>query len=105
MSIDFRNPFNSQGTLLTRLRSMLGVSESQTTAGTAPQDTYPVSQADRISLSANAQRLAETLHSDPAPIRNDTDRIAEIRQAIESGTFNIDTSRIADKVRLHYGGR
>lgn len=105
MPIDFRNPLNGQGTLLTRLRSMLGGGASQAKSATETPDAGPAAQPDRVSLSDNAQRLVEAMHGNPVATAHDAGRIAEIRQAIESGTFSIDSSRIADKVRLHYTGR
>lgn len=103
MSIDFRNPLSGHSALLTRLRSMLGGDEKQGGYATATRHTDPVTRTDRISLSDSAQRLSGALPADPATTRHDTGRVAAIRNAIESGTFNIDTSRIADKVRRHYG--
>ena len=52
------------------------------------------SSADTLKLSEAAIRLSQL---DAAP-ENNAERIAELKAAIENGTYNIDPSRIADKM-------
>ena len=98
MAIDFRNPLANHGALLERLRSMMGRTGSQD-ASSGPKER----QTDTVSLSDDAQRIADNLRGTAPVSRNDAERIATLKQAIESGTFRIDSDRIADKVSLQYG--
>jgi flagellar biosynthesis anti-sigma factor FlgM len=104
MSIDFRNPLANQGTLLARLRAMIGqpAAPEETAASAGSMTTGR--QSDRVSLSNDAQRIADQMRGNEYPAHYDADRVAALKQAIESGTFRIDTARIADKVSLQYGG-
>ena len=105
MPIDFRNPLATQGALLERLRSMIG------RAGSPADDSAPAdkkadsSHSDRVSLSSDARRIAEGLRGSGTAAHFDAERVATLKQAIETGTFRIDTARIADKVSLQYGDR
>ena len=105
MPIDFRNPLATQGALLERLRSMIG------RAGSPADDSAPADKkddslhSDRVSLSSDARRIAEGLRGSETAADFDTERVATLKLAIETGTFRIDTARIADKVSLQYGDR
>jgi flagellar biosynthesis anti-sigma factor FlgM len=105
MSIDFRNPLAGQSTLVTKLFTMIG--RTGTTADPAPSATAVADRrnVDSVSLSGDARRIADELRSSAAAAPNDTQRIATLKQAIETGKFRIDTVRIADKVSLQYRGR
>lgn len=98
MAIDFRNPL-AGGALLTRLRTMLGGTGQQ--PETADTVTSGRRYTDRVTLSSTALRIADGL----AGAQAGAERIAAIKQAIETGDFRIDSARIADKVSLQYGGR
>jgi negative regulator of flagellin synthesis FlgM len=104
MSIDFRNPLAGQSTLLARLFTMIG----RTGAAAGPAASVAESDrrnADSVSLSGDARRIAEELRRSAAAAPIDAHRIANLKQAIETGNFRIDTARIADKVSLQYGDR
>jgi negative regulator of flagellin synthesis FlgM len=59
------------------------------------QDQNPApSTADRVDLSDTALKLSQL---DTAPADN-SGRIAELKAAIESGSYEIDPSRVADKL-------
>ncbi|HUT39977.1 MAG TPA: flagellar biosynthesis anti-sigma factor FlgM [Gammaproteobacteria bacterium] len=105
MPIDFRNPLTTQGALLERLRTLIG------RAGSPADNSAPVNgkanarHTDRVSLSSDAQRIADELRGSEATAHYDAERVATLKQAIETGTFRIDTARIAHKVSLQYGDR
>ena len=105
MSIDFRNPLANQGSLLTRLRTMISRADSPAGTSTSPNGMTDTRHTDRISLSSDAQRVADVLSGNGSSAQYDAERVAILKQAIETGTFRIDTDRIANKVSLQYGGR
>ncbi|MEZ5542602.1 MAG: flagellar biosynthesis anti-sigma factor FlgM [Pseudomonadota bacterium] len=105
MPIEFRNPLATQGSLLARLRTMIGRSESGSDVTAAAAGTESASSNDRVSLSSDALDLAS---GQPLPLSAtypDASRVAELKQAIENGNFRIDSDRIASKVSLLYGRR
>jgi len=104
MSIDFRNPLANQGHLLARLRAMIGRSGAPADSAAANGNTDG-RHTDRVSLSRDAQRIADEMRGNESLAAYDGDRVATVKQAIESGNFHIDTARIANKVSLHYGSR
>lgn len=104
MSIDFRNPLN-QGALLARLRAMFTGAAAQAGGAAHAEGAVDGRHADRISLSRDARRIADELRNDRPGADFDADRVAALKQAIESGAFRIDSLRIADKVSLEYGNR
>ncbi|HEB56572.1 MAG TPA: flagellar biosynthesis anti-sigma factor FlgM [Gammaproteobacteria bacterium] len=56
------------------------------------------STADTVSLSDNAVQLGKLDNSSiPAPVV-DTQRVQQIKQAIENGTYEVDPKKIADKL-------
>ena len=105
MSIDFRNPLSIQGALLTRLRAMIGKEKAPENHAASTAGMRNDRQADRVSLSNDAQRIAGELLGNAAGVTHDAERVAALKAAIESGNFRIDPARIADKVSLQYGGR
>ena len=66
---------------------------------TAPQDeTGPPSTSDTVSITdaaARLQSLENTLAELPVV---DTQRVEAVKQAISSGSFEVDSARIADKL-------
>jgi flagellar biosynthesis anti-sigma factor FlgM len=90
--------------LLARLRAMIGRTDTPADTAATPGSTEG-RHADRVSLSHDAQRIADELRSNETLAQFDGKRVAALKQAIESGNFRIDTARIADKVSLQYGGR
>jgi negative regulator of flagellin synthesis FlgM len=60
------------------------------------QDQNPASStADRVDLSDTALKLSQL---DTAPAADNSGRIAELKAAIENGSYEIDPSRVADKL-------
>ena len=105
MPIDFRNPLATQGALLERLRTMISRAGATTKATVAAEENTRTPHADRVSLSSDARRITDELRGSISAEHFDVERIAALKQAVETGTFRIDTARIADKVSLHYGDR
>jgi flagellar biosynthesis anti-sigma factor FlgM len=105
MSIDFRNPLANQVALLARLRAMIGRSGSPADNAASAGGATDRRHADRVSLSNDAQRIANDMRDNESFTDYDAERVAALKQAIESGNFRIDSARIADKVSLQYGGR
>lgn len=106
MPIEFRNPLASQGLLLDKLRAMIGRTETGGDAAARPADhgkTAP--QGDRVSLSSDARRIVEQALVRTPVSQVDAERIAALKQAIETGSFRIDSDSIAYKVSLQYGSR
>ena len=72
-----------------------------TNVGTNPtqqQETGPSSTQDTVSLTQTAsqlQQLENTIADLPVV---DTQRVESIRQSIASGSFEIDSARVADKL-------
>jgi flagellar biosynthesis anti-sigma factor FlgM len=105
MSIDFRNPLANQSALLARLRTMISRAGSPSDSTALTEGSADRKHTDRVSLSSEAQRIAREPQHGESVAHNDAARIAALKQAIETGTFRIDSDRIADKVNLHYGSR
>jgi len=55
------------------------------------------SLSDSVSLSADALRVHASIDTAAGQDIYDAERVAEIRQALSTGTFSIDATRIADK--------
>lgn len=53
---------------------------------------------DRLSLTGQARQLKELETQIAAQSAVDSQRVAEIRSAIENGTFTVNAERIADKM-------
>ncbi len=83
---------------------MIGRTDTSANTAAAPGSAEG-RHADRVSLSHDAQRIADEQRSNEALVHFDGNRVAALKQAIESGNFRIDSTRIADKVSLQYGGR
>lgn len=79
------------------ISSVGGASEggrSRTTNGAAKQPAAPSGEQVELSpLSARLQEIESSVASAPAV---NTQRVAEIRQAISEGRFKVDPERIAD---------
>lgn len=65
-------------------------SKTQATSG-------PVADDDTVKLTSAAQGLKQAHASGSEPLVNET-RVADIKAAIESGTYTINPERIADKM-------
>lgn len=76
------------------LPSVGNASESQRARGPAASKPHPEAEAaERVDISSLSARLQEVGAGD-API--DSQRVAEIKQAISEGRFQINPERIAD---------
>jgi negative regulator of flagellin synthesis FlgM len=65
-----------------------------TAAAAAP----PASTADTVSITGSGltlQKLSEAVAN--APVVN-TQKVATVRQAVQGGTYQVDTGRVADKI-------
>jgi len=105
MSIDFGNPLVNQGALLARLRAMFARAESPADPGTGAEGVTNDRRTDRFGLSSDAKRLVDELRQDRPGSNYDAERVAALRQSIESGTFRIDSHRIADRISLDHISR
>lgn len=105
MSIDFRNPLTNQGALLARLRGLVSRAGSRFDTDTSAERVTDGRHTDRVSLSSDSQRLANGMLNQASVNQYDAERVSTLKQAIESGSFRIDTARIAEKVSLQYGDR
>ncbi len=56
------------------------------------------SMADTVSLSDNAVRLGKLDNSVVAAPVVDTQRVEQVKQAISDGTYEVDATKIADKL-------
>jgi|GEM_PF-2379281 len=70
-------------------------------ATTQPQfEIQPTAQGvestDRVTLTATAERLRQGSNGEKSPI--DEKRLESIRQKIASGSYQVDASRVADKL-------
>jgi len=70
-----------------------GVRGGAAKSGAAKPPATPESDVELSPLSARLQQIEGSLAASPAV---NSDRVAEIRQAIAQGSFKIDPSRIAD---------
>lgn len=102
MVIDSNNSINttSQGT---KNRPAVGDKPADAKTGTQP----PPPQANDVSLSSKAQQLSriEVKISDVPEV--DSDRVAELKKAIEDGSFNVNPERVAEAMLKHddlFGG-
>ena len=71
-----------------------GADSGRTKSATQKSGTPTVPTSDQVELSPLASQLQEASASSGAPI--DTARIAEIKQVISEGRFQINPERIAD---------
>ncbi len=64
----------------------------------AKSETGPSSTADTVSLSDNAVQLGKIDNTVIAAPVVDTQRVEQIKQAIENGSYEVDAKKIADKL-------
>ncbi len=94
MSIDI-NGISSQKVVAPTDDSQLKQSVEQQPAKT---ETGTSSTADTVSLSDNAVQLGKIDNSVIAAPVVDTQRVEQIKQAIENGSYEVDAKKIADKL-------
>ena len=61
-------------------------------------ETGQSSTADTVSLSDNALQLGKLDNASIAAPVVDTKRVEQIKQAIESGSYEVDAAKVADKL-------
>jgi len=72
--------------------------QSGSDAAAGPVSTAAAQSADHVTLTDSArslQKIEETIAKAPVV---DTAKVAAIKQAVSSGTYQIDTGRVADKL-------
>jgi negative regulator of flagellin synthesis FlgM len=79
------------------------VSEQQTpatgtTAGTLQADNASARNDDTVRISDTAQALRRSLSENSDSAEVNSDRIAQIKAAIDDGSYTIDNERIADSM-------
>ncbi|NWN90679.1 flagellar biosynthesis anti-sigma factor FlgM [Marinobacter adhaerens] len=90
-----------QGQVNTHRSTAEKPSSSQSARQTAPEQTNAraeKSQGDKVNLSSqarNLKQLEEKLGSYPEV---DDNRVAEIRSALENGTYKVDAEKLAQKM-------
>jgi len=76
----------------------------QSGSDTASTTSAAASSADQVTLTDSArslQKIEEAIANAPAV---DTAKVAAIKQAVNSGTYQIDTGRVADKLLQYERG-
>jgi len=98
MSIDIKNALHAQAQLQQMSKSR-DTATVRADAGAARAAEKP-GLADRVTLSAAAQQLARAaeIHTSE-PVVN-SQRIVDIRQALHDGSYTVDTTRVAEKIRI-----
>ena len=72
--------------------------ESQVKQQTANTETGKSSTADTVSISDNAAQLGKLGNTvDSTPVV-DTQRVEQVKQAISDGTYEVDATKVADKL-------
>ncbi|WP_019342814.1 flagellar biosynthesis anti-sigma factor FlgM [Stutzerimonas stutzeri] len=102
MVIDFNRPNNAVNSSSTGRSSNVQSAERSTTQQTPTDEVKnignnPVS-GESVQLSPEAQRLQQTtekLNQQPAV---DQERVAQIKQAIADGSYQVDSQRVASKL-------
>ncbi len=65
-----------------------------TTSDTSPSTSPTAQKADQASLSATSNAISQALSGDDVR----TGKVAALQQAIASGTYNVSSSDVADKL-------
>ena len=79
------------------------VSEQQTpgnaqTPGSANMQTSKPDTSDTVRISDTAQALQRSVGKQDSSADVDTDRVAQIKAAIDSGSYKIDNERVAERM-------
>lgn len=79
------------------------VSEQQTpatgnSAGNQPTGNTPARSDDTVRISDTAQALQRSVGENSGNTDVNSDRVAQIKAAIEDGSYKIDNERIADRM-------
>jgi len=101
--INTNNPAGVLGTLTRGLHSPTSGTERKTSDSEA---AAPVSSADRVSVTSEAARLQEIEEQLMAVPEVNSQKVAEIKAMIASGTFDFNPQRIAEKlIAFESGGK
>ena len=100
MAIDF-NGFNpNQHTQQARNKeaSNQGQTQSATQGNTAAPSTAPASTGENVTLSSKAQGLSNLEQQIKSSDGVDSDKVARLKAAVDSGTYNVDADNLAQKM-------
>ncbi len=96
MSIDIKNLSQTQARATGDGRA---VSDSRgSRGGEAGGSTSSRSNDDQVTLTDTARRLSDLTQTASAQPAVDSQRVAEIRQAIADGSYQVNAERVADKL-------
>ena len=74
------------------------VTTGHSKSGPAQEETAKPASSDTVTLTSTAARLRDLGNSLSALPVTDAQRVAEVKQAVENGTYKIDAGRVADKM-------
>ncbi|MGB5260883.1 MAG: flagellar biosynthesis anti-sigma factor FlgM [Gammaproteobacteria bacterium] len=98
MSIDTRFTPAIRNALLEKMQDLNGrFAPDGATRVPDEQATGRHAGTDSVSLSADAQRIHAAVSMTAGQNVFDVERVADIRQALATGTYSIDPARLADK--------
>lgn len=72
--------------------------QNKVTKTASSQGSSPTSQKDEVILSSQAQDFSQIYQSLKATPDVRTDRVQELSDKINSGTYNVDSKDVADKM-------
>ena len=91
------NEISNQGGPSLNLTSVRGHGQAQNKLNENTSGQHSV-KSDQVSLTANGRILEEAINSLKTQSPIDDKRVAEIRQQIQDGTFEIDATKIAQRL-------
>ncbi|MDH5545550.1 MAG: flagellar biosynthesis anti-sigma factor FlgM [Gammaproteobacteria bacterium] len=97
MAIEITGSGHNPGTIISESQRQQGV-QSATQAQPAPVAATPVQEGDTVNLTSTASQLRaleQQLSTQPVI---DTQRVAAIRNDIQTGQYQINPARVADKM-------
>lgn len=97
MKIHGSNPVESKD-LYNKVRNSKIIQSETEYRGNAQNTNVADTSADKISLSGKAREISElkSLLEQLPEIR--TDRVEEIKKAVDTGSYNIDSLKVAEKI-------
>lgn len=98
MSITFNRPAETQPSSGHVGKTAHAHNKSARVEDTSAQPA-PAPRGDNVQLSSHAlqiQQLSEKLSSSPETV--DTEKVARLKAAIESGSYNVDSRQLADRM-------
>lgn len=74
------------------------VDASRNKSGPAQEETSQSAASDTVTLTDTAARLRDLGNALSALPASDTQRVAEVKKAVEDGTYKVDAGRVAHKM-------